>query len=146
MTIFSLLVYLLMSLGIRAMFCLLFLDFCLFSFHTLPPQYLINILEFPFSPAVHDAFESCILVPPLLTTYSLQTRCIFSINCCSNQITLTEAVLCTWILRILHQITVSFIDEVFNQGGLIQRNEIHLASTNSYCNLVCQFSHCEQNR
>lgn len=80
---------------------------------------------------------------PLLTTYSLQTRCIFSINCCSNQITLTEAVLPTWILR---QITVSFIDEVFNQGRLIQRNEIHLASTNSNCNLVCQFGHCEQNQ
>lgn len=48
----------------------------------------------------------------LLTTYSLQTRSIFSINCCSNQITLTEAVLRSWILR---QITVSFIDEVFNQ-------------------------------
>lgn len=57
------LVYLLMSRGNRAIFCLLFLDFCLFSFHTLPPQSLINILDFPFSPALHGAFESCMLVP-----------------------------------------------------------------------------------
>lgn len=120
-----------------------FLDYCLSSSHTLPPQYLINILDFPFSPALHGAFESCILVPHSSPHILCKPRCIFSINCCSNQITLTEAVLRTWILR---QITVSFIDEVFNQGGLIQRNEIHLASTNCYCNLVCQFSQREQNQ
>lgn len=103
-----------------------FLEFCLSSFgfsilkeRAFVPKHCHSTLYqrsliFRFSPALHPPLVSqsqdIFVLFWRLTTYSSQTCFIFRFNCHLNQITLTEAVLCSC------QDAVSFINELFNHG------------------------------
>lgn len=103
------------------------LEFCLSSFgfsiskeRAFVPKHCHSTLYqrswiFRFPPALHPTLVSqsqqdIFVLFQRLTTYSSQTCFIFRFNCHLNQITLTEAVLCSC------QDAVSFINGVFNHG------------------------------